>query len=102
MSTIGETTFHNGDRVVAVVDCIDHNEYIRRGLTGTVCADYPGHGRVRIEWDAHVYGHDCLGTCKDGYGWAALPNEIRHFNLIEKETDEILVKEDDLMSFLFS
>ena len=102
MFTIGETTFHNGDRVVAVVDCIDHNEYVRRGMTGTVCADNLDCGRVRIEWDTHVHGHDCYGKCKNGYGWNALPSEIRHFNLIKKETDEILVKEDDLLSFLFS
>lgn len=105
MYTIGETVFHKGDRVIVVADCIDRNIHVRRGLTGTVCSDRLDCGRVRIQWDCYVHGHDCSGACKNGYGWNALPNEIKHLRseaLVEEETDEITVKEDDLMSFLFT
>lgn len=59
--------FSIGDRVVSVVDNPDNNHRIHIGSTGAVCRT--GTGRVAVEWDDYVGGHDCEGHCAYGHGW---------------------------------
>ena len=66
--------FKVGDRVVSVVDSPEDNHRIHIGSTGSVCR--VGTGRVAIEWDGYVGGHDCERNCADGHVWGVETDDI--------------------------
>ena len=75
--------FNVGDRVY-LRDCYVQNwGDTHAGDTGTIC--YVG-DNIGVEFDRYVEGHNCGGTCKDGYGYYIAPYDPA---LIEQETDPV-------------
>lgn len=63
--------FHNGDRVVSLVDAPGDNYGIYQGDAGVVCGVNTWRdGWIAVCWDNPVPGgHNCGGLCVQGYGW---------------------------------
>lgn len=79
-----------GQRVRSLVNHPDGNSSIRVGSVGTVCHTFgyrDGSGRIGVEWDEHVSGHDCHGHCEDGYGWYVDPEYLEPIDEEEPEED---------------
>lgn len=91
-----------GDRVVCVIGGARGNDYIFKGLTGTV-VDNVGIGaafkQIGVEWDCNVYGHDINGKAKDGFGWYVSIDDVQPF--IDESAEDYEYTEDDVMEFLY-
>ena len=52
--------------------------------------------RLGVEWDfKDPHGHDCAGTCEDGYGWYVYSNFLK---LVSHA--QIIIDENELMEVL--
>lgn len=67
-----------GDRVSLRVQGSDvgNEDYMWRGMTGTVLDEVSDDGAVYVEWDEDVGGNDCDGRCKEGCGWQVDVDDI--------------------------
>lgn len=101
-------TFQVGDRVEALCDHPQRNDYIRCGWTGTVVKVDDGYPPIGVRWDdgSPAYGletgngrlHDCHGECEDGYGWFVSTEEIR---IIEEFiVEDFDVTNDDIFAMI--
>ena len=93
--------FEMGDRVECIVDHPDDNEYLVIGSIGTVCEeseDDVDDPFISVCWDEDIGGHDCDGSCEDGYGWRVFASQLalyqecddKPFPFDEKEFKELL------------
>ena len=79
-----------GQRVRSLTRGPDGNSHIYIGSVGTVCHTFgysDGSGRIGVEWDEHVSGHDCQQHCEDGYGWYVDPEYLEPIDDEEPEED---------------
>lgn len=89
-----------GDRVRATDDCIECNNNIKAGMTGTIVDIVDNMGAVGVAFDENINGHCCSdeALCPYGNGWY-IYNPERDLEVIEIEIVPS-VPEDALLGFL--
>lgn len=68
--------FKVGDRVCAVVDFPQENDFLLMGDMGTVVVISEIFPHIGVRWDKECGGHDCKGSCETGYGWYVEGSDI--------------------------
>lgn len=91
-------TFNVGDRVECIRDSPDDNDSISVGMQGVICTiadNAPLY--IGVRWDEEVTGgHDCQGSCADGYGWFVTASDIKRID----DNDELEVDATELDKLL--
>ena len=81
---MNQNCFYPGDRVV----CCVGDGRINPGQIGTVCSS--GY-MVGVDWDQYIFGHNCMGKCRQGHGWFIPENCI---GLLNEQEDSNQLSDD--------